>query len=226
MRQRWNAYLSGGLAGVLLIASVAAAGHYFGASTTFARGAAAVEQSVGVDTARYEYFRAKNGKYGAGALPDGQLLFVLGIALESLEAALATGTFELKKVPDMWAARFGDRPLGCNLTAFVGGMVLIVGALAEGRLDAFRGLAGMLAGGSLYAALYPAFKATVLGLGNLGKVTPPQVIGVSHWVVLIAMSLLFLAMFRRFEKKGLYSPPTLHGLPRRSVLLDSLSFSA
>ena len=77
------------------------------------------------------------------------------------------------------------------------------GALAEGRLDAFWGLAGMLAGGGIYAALYPSFKATVLSWGNLGKVTLPQAMGVSHWVVIVAMVLLFLAMFRLFEKRGL-----------------------
>ena len=77
------------------------------------------------------------------------------------------------------------------------------GALAEGRLDAFWGLAGMLAGGGIYAALYPTFKATVLSWGNLGKVTLPQAMGISHWVVIVAMALLFLAMFRLFEKKGL-----------------------
>ena len=77
------------------------------------------------------------------------------------------------------------------------------GALAEGRLDAFWGLAGMLAGGGIYAALYPAFKATVLSWGNLGKVTLPQAMGVSPWVVIVVMAILFLAMFRLFEKKGL-----------------------
>ncbi len=77
------------------------------------------------------------------------------------------------------------------------------GALAEGRLDAFWGLAGMLAGGGIYAALYPTFKATVLSWGNLGKVTLPQVMGVSHWVVIVTMAILFLAMFRLFEKRGL-----------------------
>ncbi len=77
------------------------------------------------------------------------------------------------------------------------------GALAEGRLDAFWGLAGMLAGGGIYAALYPTFKATVLSWGNLGKVTLPQAMGVSPWIVIVTMALLFLAMFRLFEKRGL-----------------------
>jgi hypothetical protein len=61
----------------------------------------------------------------------------------------------------------------------------------------------MLAGGAVYAAIYPALKATVLSLGNVGKVTLPQVMGVSHWVVIVAMIVLFLGAFRVFEKKGL-----------------------
>jgi uncharacterized membrane protein YedE/YeeE len=77
------------------------------------------------------------------------------------------------------------------------------GALGEGRLDAAWGLLGMLAGGAVYAVVYPALKATVIGLGDLGKVTLPQVTGLPHWVVIAAMILLFLGAFRLFEKKGL-----------------------
>ena len=109
MKRSWNPYLAGALAGLLLVLSVAVAGQYFGASTTFARGAAAIEQTAGVDTSRYEYFTTKGGKYGPDSLPNWQLLFVVGIALGGLGASLATGTFEIKRVPDMWAARFGDR---------------------------------------------------------------------------------------------------------------------
>lgn len=143
MPKRWNPYLSGGLAGLLLILSVALAGQYFGASTTFARGAAAIEQAVGVDTTRYEYFTTKDGKYGASALPNWQLLFVLGIALGGLGASLASGTFEIKRVPDMWAARFGDRPLWRNLAAFAGGAILIVGARLAGGCPSGHGLSGL-----------------------------------------------------------------------------------
>lgn len=77
------------------------------------------------------------------------------------------------------------------------------GALGEGRLDAAWGLLGMLVGGGVYAAIYPALKATVIGIGKIGKVTLPQVTGLSHWVVIAAMVILFLGMFRLFEKKGL-----------------------
>lgn len=76
------------------------------------------------------------------------------------------------------------------------------GALGEGRLDAAWGLVGMVAGGALYGALYPLMKATVLRLGPLGKITLPQVTGLSHWIVIALFASLCLAMFRLFEKKG------------------------
>jgi uncharacterized membrane protein YedE/YeeE len=71
------------------------------------------------------------------------LLFVFGIALGSLGAALSSGTFEIKKVPDMWAARFGQRPLWRNLAAFAGGGVLIVGARLAGGCPSGHGLSGL-----------------------------------------------------------------------------------
>ena len=143
MQQRWNPYLAGALTGVLLILSVAVSGKYFGASTTFARGAAAIEEAVGVDTGRYAYFTTQQGKYGASRLPDWQLLFVVGIALGGLTASVASGTFKIQSVPQMWAARFGERPLKRNLAAFAGGLILIVGARLAGGCPSGHGLSGM-----------------------------------------------------------------------------------
>lgn len=77
------------------------------------------------------------------------------------------------------------------------------GALGEGRLDAAWGLVGMVAGGALYGALYPLMKATVIHMGQLGKISLPQVTGLSHWIVIVLFASVCLAMFRLFEKKGL-----------------------
>ncbi len=76
------------------------------------------------------------------------------------------------------------------------------GALGEGRLDAAWGLVGMVAGGALYAAFYPLMQAIVIPMGQLGKITLPQVTGLSHWIVIVSFAALCLAMFRIFEKKG------------------------
>lgn len=142
-RATWNPYLAGALAGLLLVLSVAVTGHYLGASTTFARGAALVERTVGVDTDRIAYFAEKGGKYGAGALPNWQLLFVVGIAVGAFVSSLLSGTFAIQSVPDMWASRFGLNPVKRAVAAFIGGAILIVGARLAGGCPSGHGLSGL-----------------------------------------------------------------------------------
>lgn len=83
--------------------------------------------------------------------------------------------------------------LGWGLLGYCPGTSL--GALGEGRLDAGWGIAGMLVGAGLYAEAYPLLKATVLTWGNYGPITIPQVLGVSHWVVIPVLAILFFALF-------------------------------
>jgi len=77
------------------------------------------------------------------------------------------------------------------------------GALGEGRWDAIWGILGMLVGAGLYGEAYPGLKETVLTWGNLGKIALPQVLGVSHWIVIPVFLAGGLVLFRWFEKKGL-----------------------
>ncbi len=77
-----------------------------------------------------------------------------------------------------------------------------VGAVGEGRLDALWGILGMLCGAALYAEVYPFMKAKIITLGNYGKLTLPQALGVSHWLVIVVFALIVLAMFYLFEKKN------------------------
>lgn len=78
-----------------------------------------------------------------------------------------------------------------------------MGAVGEGRIDGIWGIAGMVAGASLYAAAFPLLKGTVLKWGDYGKITLPQVFGVNHWFVIIPFVILTLLLFRWLEKKGL-----------------------
>lgn len=77
------------------------------------------------------------------------------------------------------------------------------GALGEGRWDALWGILGMIAGAALYAEAFPFLERTVLTWGDLGKLTLPQVLGVSPWVVIPLFVVGGLLLFRFFEKKGL-----------------------
>ncbi len=78
-----------------------------------------------------------------------------------------------------------------------------VGAVAEGRTDAFWGLLGMLCGAALYAETYPFMKVNIISLGNYGKITLPQILGVGPGVVIAGFALIVLAMFYLFEKNNL-----------------------
>jgi len=77
------------------------------------------------------------------------------------------------------------------------------GALGEGRIDALWGILGMLFGGGIYALAYPFFKANVIRLGNFGKITLPQILGVNHWIIIILFVGLIIIMFSFFEKNAL-----------------------
>jgi uncharacterized membrane protein YedE/YeeE len=78
-----------------------------------------------------------------------------------------------------------------------------VGALAEGRIHAIWAILGMISGAAAYAEVYPTLERTVLTWGNLGKITLPEVLGVSPWMVILVFIGVALIMFLWFEKKGI-----------------------
>ncbi len=78
-----------------------------------------------------------------------------------------------------------------------------VGALAEGRIHVLWAIAGMVVGAAIFAEAYPLLQRTVLTWGNYGKVTLPQILGVSPWLVIVVFIIVGLSVFRVFEKKGL-----------------------
>ena len=124
----WNPYLAGALAGLVSVGSVWFTGKYFGASTTFVRGAGYVEQMI--DPARI-----KQLEYFVSTKPviDWQWMFVVGILVGSFIAAISSGSFRLQAVPDMWQQRFGGGVVKRGLVAFVGGTIAMFGArLADG----------------------------------------------------------------------------------------------
>ncbi len=75
-----------------------------------------------------------------------------------------------------------------------------IGALGEGRWHAVFGIAGMLVGASLYATLHPWMMETVMTWGDYGRITLPGILGINHWIVIVALIVLVLVLFRWFEK--------------------------
>jgi len=77
------------------------------------------------------------------------------------------------------------------------------GALGEGRIDGLWGILGMLCGGALYAVIYPFMNTHVSSIGDYGKITIAQAIGINHWIVVAVLTALTLVLFRWFERKNL-----------------------
>lgn len=78
-----------------------------------------------------------------------------------------------------------------------------VGALGEGRWHAVWAILGMITGAALYAEAYAHLQKNLLTWGNFGKLTLPGALGVSPWVVIPVLVVVFILVFVFFEKKGL-----------------------
>lgn len=78
-----------------------------------------------------------------------------------------------------------------------------VGALAEGRIHAAWAILGMLVGAAIYAEAYPLMEGSLLTWGNYGKISLPQILGISPWPIVLIFIIFGLGMFYWFEKKNL-----------------------
>jgi hypothetical protein len=124
----WSPYLAGGLAGLVSIGSVWFAGKYFGASTTFVRATAAVEQKLIPEHASTLEYLVKTAPR-----MDWQAWFMVGIFIGALVAALLYKDFKIEMVPPMWKQKFGGNFLKRGVVAFIGGVIAMFGArLADG----------------------------------------------------------------------------------------------
>ncbi|MGE4553135.1 MAG: YeeE/YedE thiosulfate transporter family protein [Desulfovibrionaceae bacterium] len=141
----WSPYLAGALTGLLMVLSVVVAGKYFGASTSFARSAAIIEQAVAPEHLQQTEYLVKMAAKDTGVVtPDWQMLFVLGIALGAFLAARASHTFRVEATPPLWAARFGSGAGRRAVAAFAGGAIALFGVRMAGGCPSGHGLSGLM----------------------------------------------------------------------------------
>jgi uncharacterized membrane protein YedE/YeeE len=78
-----------------------------------------------------------------------------------------------------------------------------VGALGEGRVDAFWGILGMIFGAGLFAEVYPWMTQTVLTWANYGKITLPDILTINPWLIIAIFAVLATLLCLWFERKKL-----------------------
>ena len=80
----------------------------------------------------------------------------------------------------------------------------IAGAIGNGYLDATTaGLAGIILGSGIYAAVYPRLKTNVLQGGFYGDLTLPQLFRTKTWVVIIPLAVVLIILMYLLEQAGL-----------------------
>ena len=141
----WNPYLAGALVGILAIVSVYATTqimgktNYLGASTTFVRAAAFLEQVVAADhVVGNAYFKK------TGVRVDWQFMLLAGIFLGALLSSLTDKSFKVEKVPPIWEERFGPSVGKRAAGAFLGGVVAMIGARMADGCPSGHGLSGTM----------------------------------------------------------------------------------
>lgn len=145
----------------------------------------------------------------------GAMLFKDMTILKFMLSAVIVGMIGINLLADMGviALNVKGAVVGANL---IGGLLFgigwavagycpgtSVGAIGEGRWHAIWAVLGMLVGAAVYAEAYPALKSTVLTWGDFGKITLASATGINHWVWIVVLSAVFIALFAWFEKKKL-----------------------
>ncbi len=172
------------------------------------------EYSLGLITGVFFGFLLQRGRVLRFDKQVGAMLLRDMTILKFMLSAIIVGGIGIYGLSDLGLIALSHKPL--NLGALIVGGSLFgagwavmgfcpgtaVGALGEGRWHAIWAILGMIAGAALYAEAYPTLNATVAVWADFGKVSLPEQLGISHWIVLAVFSVVTLALFRFFEKKG------------------------
>ncbi len=146
----------------------------------------------------------------------GQLLLTDFTVLKIMLTAVLTGMIGIHAMKTLgWVELYPKSgSVGKNI---IGGLIFgagfavlgycpgtIAGAIGNGYLDAVvGGLAGILIGAGVFAALYPRLNHGILNKGNFGDLTLPRLLRVNDWIVVIPMSVLIFLFLYWLERAGL-----------------------
>ena len=146
----------------------------------------------------------------------GQLLLRDFTVVKMMLAAIITGMIGVHVLRSLGLAELHPKSGSLGGTA-IGGLIFgvgfavlgycpgtVAGAVGNGYLDALvGGLAGILIGAGLFAALYPKLQASVLDKGAFGDVTWPRLLKVNPWLVVFVLVALLTGLLAWIESAGL-----------------------
>ncbi len=146
----------------------------------------------------------------------GQLLLADFTVVKIMLSAVLVGMLGVHALRSLGWVELHPKPGSVGASA-IGGLIFgvgfgilgycpgtLAGAVGQGWLDAlFGGLAGILIGAGLLAALYPRLQSGILRKGDFGDLTLPGLFKVNAWFVVVPVALLILGLLLWIEKAGL-----------------------
>ena len=146
----------------------------------------------------------------------GQLLLEDFTVVKIMLSAVITGMIGVHALRSLGLAQLHPKPGSVGATV-VGGLIFgagfgvlgycpgtVAGAVGNGYLDALvGGMAGMLVGAGLFAALYPKLQTGILNKGDFGTVTLPELLKVNPWVVVLPVAAALIGLLAALEAAGM-----------------------
>ncbi|MEO6754276.1 MAG: YeeE/YedE thiosulfate transporter family protein [Chthoniobacteraceae bacterium] len=140
------------------------------------------------------------------------MLTAVAVGAVGVWTMIAMGWTELHIKPAAFAGVIiGGLLFGVGMATFGYCPGTSVAACGEGRRDAMVGVAGMLFGALVFVFAYPSLEGMIKAWGDWGKVTLPQVTGISPWIY-IAGLVVATVLIRLFAERNRTSirPDRIH----------------
>jgi len=146
----------------------------------------------------------------------GQLLLTNFTVVKIMLSAVLIGMIGIRILTVIGLAQLHPKP-GSIGSSVLGGLIFgvgfgllgycpgtVAGAVGQGSLDALLGgVAGMLIGAGLFAAIYPKLERAVLVKGDFGDVTLPRLLKVNPWFIIVPVSIVIIVLLFLIEKANL-----------------------
>jgi uncharacterized membrane protein YedE/YeeE len=137
--ERWSPYIVGIGIGLLNCLAFVLSDKPIACSTSFARTSGMIERLLrGAKAVERLYYRE------FPPVVDWQFMLVLGVAIGAFVSSRLSGEFRLEWLPSTWASAFGSSAAARWLVAFIGGILMGLGARWAGGCTSGHGISGTL----------------------------------------------------------------------------------
>jgi uncharacterized membrane protein YedE/YeeE len=136
---RWSPYIVGTGIGLLSWLSFLLSGKAIGVSTAYVR-------SCGMIQKIFQPKKVEENAYYQKFTPkiDWEWMLVIGLVIGAFVSAITSGDFKFEVIPSIWVNAVGNNGSGRLLVAFIGGLILAIGARWAGGCTSGHGISGTL----------------------------------------------------------------------------------